>query len=73
MTRPRSDWEAQVLSLGFTLWNAVKTKIKLLVAADPGPLSGKACKLRDYGFPIVDETGWKSRSGDPCVHPQLSD
>lgn len=57
MTRPRSDWDDHLLSLGFTPWNAVTKKIKLLVAADPDSLSGKARKARDYGIPIVDEAG----------------
>jgi DNA polymerase-3 subunit epsilon len=57
MSRPRSDWDAHLVSLGFTPWNAVTKKIKLLVAADPDSLSGKARKARGYGIPIVDEAG----------------
>lgn len=57
MTRPRSDWDIHLLSLGFTPWNAVTKKVKLVVAADPDSLSGKARKARDYGIPIVDEEG----------------
>ncbi|MHA6670217.1 exonuclease domain-containing protein [Homoserinimonas sp. A447] len=57
MIRPRSDWDAHLMSLGFTPWNAVTKKVRLLVAADPDSLSGKACKARDYGIPIVDEAG----------------
>jgi hypothetical protein len=30
---------------------------KLVAAADPDPLSGKARKARDYGIPIVSEAG----------------
>ena len=57
MSHPRSDWEARIASLGFVPWNAVTKKVKLLVAADPDSLSGKARKARDYGIPIVDEVG----------------
>lgn len=57
MTRPRSDWDAHLISRGFTPWNAVTKKVRLLVAADSDSLSGKARKARDYGIPIVDEAG----------------
>lgn len=57
MTCPRFDWDAHLISLGFTPWNAVTKKVRLLVAADPDSLSGKARKARDYGIPIVDEAG----------------
>ena len=57
MSRPRSDWEAHLASLGLVPWNAMTKKVKLLVAADPDSLSGKARKARDYGIPIVDEAG----------------
>lgn len=30
-------------------------KVKVLVAADPDSLSGKARKARDYGIPVVGE------------------
>ena len=38
-------------------WDAVTRKVKLVAAADPDSLSGKARKARDYGIPIVDEAG----------------
>jgi len=33
----------------------VTKKVKLVVAADPDSLSGKARKATDYGIPIVTE------------------
>jgi DNA polymerase-3 subunit epsilon len=33
----------------------VTKKVKLVVAADPDSLSGKARKARDYGIPVVGE------------------
>ncbi|WP_292708318.1 BRCT domain-containing protein [Microbacterium sp. 67-17] len=33
----------------------VTKKVRLVVAADPDSLSGKARKARDYGIPIVGE------------------
>ena len=32
-------------------------KVKLVVAADPDSLSGKARKARDYGITVVSEDG----------------
>ncbi|WEO76306.1 exonuclease domain-containing protein [Cryobacterium sp. SO2] len=55
MLRVRSDWERELRELGLVPWSAVTKKVKLLVAADTGSLSGKARKARDYGIPIVDE------------------
>lgn len=57
MARERSEWEAILHRLGFVSHPGVTKKIKLLVAADPDSLSGKAKKARDYGIPVVDEAG----------------
>lgn len=57
MVRGRSDWEAELLERGFVPRPTVTKKIKLVVAADPDSLSGKAKKARDYGIPIVNEDG----------------
>ena len=40
--------------------------MKLVVAADPDSLSGKARKARDYGIPVVTEDGFERiRGGMP--------
>lgn len=57
MRRPREEWHRYLEGQGFVPWGAVTKKVKLLVAADPDSLSGKARKARDYGIPIVDERG----------------
>lgn len=57
MTRPRSDWEEDLRSLGFLPHSGITKKVRLLVAADPDTLSGKGKKARDYGIPIVTENG----------------
>jgi len=57
MSRGREEWYAELVSRGFEPWPAVTKKVKLVVAADPDSLSGKARKARDYGIPIVDEAG----------------
>jgi DNA polymerase-3 subunit epsilon len=57
MQRSRDDWHAELTSRGYVPWTAVTKKVKLLAAADPDSLSGKARKARDYGIPIVGEDG----------------
>ena len=55
MHRPREQIEADLVARGFMPWSGVTKKVKLLVAADPDSLSGKAKKARDYGIPVVGE------------------
>ena len=55
MEREREDWEHELTARGYRPWRAVTKKVRLVVAADPDSLSGKARKARDYGIPIVDE------------------
>ena len=57
MMRERSDWDAELRYRGFTPHPTVTKKVRLVVAADPDSLSGKAKKARDYGIPIVSEDG----------------
>ncbi|WP_251858277.1 exonuclease domain-containing protein [Herbiconiux sp. L3-i23] len=60
MSRPRELWLSELEARGFVPWSAVTKKVKLVVAADPDSLSGKARKARDYGITIVDEAGLES-------------
>lgn len=55
MCRPRSEWEWLASSAGLVPHGAVTKKVKLVVAADPDSLSGKARKAAGYGIPIVGE------------------
>lgn len=57
MSRPRSEWHDALTSHGLVPKEAVTKKVKLVVAADPDSLSGKARKARDYGITVVDEAG----------------
>ena len=57
MERSRDEWHADLTARGYVPWTAVTKKVKLLAAADPDSLSGKARKARDYGIPIVGEAG----------------
>jgi DNA polymerase-3 subunit epsilon len=56
MSKPREEWEALLTERGFVVWPTVTKKVKLVVAADPDSLSGKARKARDYGITIVGES-----------------
>lgn len=55
MSVPRGDIEAAARAKGLSPGSLTK-RTKLLIAADPDSLSGKARKARDYGIPIVSET-----------------
>lgn len=55
MLRPRSEWEERLRAHGLVPKPAVTKAARLVVAADPDSLSGKARKARDYGIPIVGE------------------
>lgn len=55
MSRDRSDIETALRSAGFVPHPAVTKTVRLLVAADPDSLSGKAKKARSYGIPVVGE------------------
>lgn len=57
MVRPRNDWHRELTERGYVPHGAVTKKVRLLVAADPDSLSGKARKARDYGITIVNEGG----------------
>jgi DNA polymerase-3 subunit epsilon len=57
MVRQRSDWENDLIVLGYLPWPSVTKKVAIVVAADQDSLSGKARKARDYGIPVVGEEG----------------
>ena len=55
MQRDRAELEQLIIDAGYTPHSGVTKKVKLVVAADPDSLSGKARKARDYGIPVVSE------------------
>lgn len=57
MRRERTEWERILAASGVVSWPTVTKKVKLLIAADPDSMSGKAQRARKLGIPIVDE-GW---------------
>lgn len=60
MRRDRDAWKGDIAGAGFLVHPAVTKKTRVLIAADPDSLSGKARKARQYGIPIVDES-WLER------------
>lgn len=70
MLRERSEWEADLRERGFVPHPSVTKKVKLVVAADPDSLSGKAKKARDYGIPIVGEE-WLATIAFPKQHEEV--
>ncbi|MFC0249575.1 BRCT domain-containing protein [Citricoccus parietis] len=61
MSVPRSSIEDRLRAQGYVPHPGVTKAVKLVVAADPDSISGKARKARDYGIPVVGEDYlWKS-------------
>ncbi len=59
MASPREVLELEASHAGLVVGGLSK-RTKLLVAADPDSLSGKAKKARDYGIAIVNESGFRA-------------
>ncbi|SEH02088.1 DNA polymerase-3 subunit epsilon [Nonomuraea solani] len=49
----RETWEERARQAGYVAHTGVTKRVRLLVAADPDTMSGKARKARAYGIPIV--------------------
>ncbi|KRC33003.1 hypothetical protein ASE15_14980 [Oerskovia sp. Root22] len=56
MTRPREDWEREARAAGLAPWPNVTKRTRVVIAADPDSLSGKARTARRYGIPVVSES-----------------
>lgn len=54
MGRGRDEWVAEIAAAGLASGGVTKST-RLLVAADPDSMSGKAAKARQYGIPVVGE------------------
>jgi DNA polymerase-3 subunit epsilon len=57
LSRPREDWIARIEGLGLESGSITKAT-RVVVAADPDSLSGKAAKARGYGVPIITEAAF---------------
>ncbi|OCI30534.1 DNA polymerase III PolC-type [Oerskovia enterophila] len=55
MTRPRDEWEREARTAGLAPWPNVTKRTRVVIAADPDSLSGKARTARRYGIPVVSE------------------
>lgn len=63
MRRERQEWNEILAARGYEPWPGVTKRVRLVAAADPDSLSGKARKARDYGIPIVSEDGLEAMLG----------
>lgn len=57
--REREEWVARIAELGLET-GAVTKVTRVVVAADPDSLSGKAAKAREYGVPIITEAAFEA-------------
>lgn len=76
MRPDREQWEEQARQLGLRVGDGVTKKTRLLVAADPDSMSGKAKKARQYRIPIVHPSGYlrlvdQMRRASAAPGPQL--
>lgn len=59
MTPPREDWQREAAAAGLTVGDNVTRKTRLVIAADPDSMSGKAKKARQYQVPIVHPVAYQ--------------
>lgn len=59
MRLERTEWQARAIAAGLTVGGVTKST-KVVVAADPDSLSGKAAKARSYGIPIIGEQAFET-------------
>ncbi len=64
--RTREEWIHRLLDAGLTHGGVTKAT-RVLVAADPDSLSGKATKARDYGIPIITEAAFERIFEEYCA------
>ncbi|GAA2327134.1 hypothetical protein GCM10010170_002590 [Dactylosporangium salmoneum] len=53
MGEPREAWEGRASRAGLSVGRSVTRRTRLLVAADPDSMSGKARTAAEYGIPVV--------------------
>jgi len=58
MHRPRSEWEEACRMVGLEPGTVTKAT-RVVIAADPNSLSGKAAKARSLGIPIITEDAFE--------------
>lgn len=63
MNLPRGVWMDRARAAGLVPHTGVTKNVRLVVAADPDSLSGKARKAADYGIPIITEDAFAGMIG----------
>jgi DNA polymerase-3 subunit epsilon len=58
MRRGREEIVAQAASVGIRVTGSVSRQTRVVAAADPDSLSGKAKKARELGVPVVSEAAF---------------
>ena len=64
MEPPRWSWKRTLGRQGLQVGDNVTKKTRLLVAADPDSMSGKAKKARQYGVPVVHPIAYRRMLAD---------
>ncbi|MEA4944609.1 MAG: hypothetical protein VB080_09250, partial [Propionicimonas sp.] len=68
--RSRDEWISLLLAAGLQHGGVTKST-RVLVAADPDSLSGKAEKARGYGVPVVTEAAFERMYAVYCREHEL--
>ncbi|QZY51765.1 exonuclease domain-containing protein [Leucobacter tenebrionis] len=58
LVKPREAWIGEIVAAGLVT-GGISRSTRVVVAADPDSLSGKAVKARDYGIPVIDERAFE--------------
>ncbi|MCP2265640.1 exonuclease domain-containing protein [Promicromonospora thailandica] len=69
MDEPRDVWQRRAAAAGLVPHPAVTKRVRLVVAADPDSMSGKARKADAYGIPVVGEAGFRRALDDLARTP----
>jgi DNA polymerase-3 subunit epsilon len=69
--RTREEWIDRLTEAGLE-HGGISKATRVLVAADPDSLSGKAKKARDYGIPIITEAAFERIFDDYCPGDEAS-
>ena len=70
MEGERETWEERARQASYVPHANITKRVRLLVAADPDSMSGKARKARAYGIPIVTPDAF-ARMSSPVDHHQV--
>lgn len=69
MAEPRELWMQRAAEHGYVPHPGVTKKVRLVIAADPDSLSGKAKKARGYDIPIMSVEDFRAALGYPSPTP----